>query len=212
MDRDPTLSTALKLLDRLENLQETWDKQHEESTLHLSAISNQLMQRSTTLTLAKEDQIPVLLLSKQPDLIPRLVAKQTMAVEEGLIGLRGCVERLELTVGSGMGALRRDAVAKAVTAFKDRRDGGDEGDEEASYRVLAVPVIVEVASWIDSMVAAYEKEVIVLRMLVEGLKVGTESNVEDVRKRFGEQSWIDLGWEVEVRERARVMKALMRRT
>ncbi|KAJ3096648.1 hypothetical protein HDU97_005710 [Phlyctochytrium planicorne] len=210
---DSTLSVGIKLMERMESLQETWEAHHDESVMHLAVISNLLHQRSTTLVVSKEDNVPTSLEANHPDIVPHLIAKQTISIEESLIALHTLVGKMELVVGSGMSALRRDAIAKAGTAFKDRKGPEEEGLNPSNLNSppLTVPVVVEMASWIDTMVTTYKQEILVLRNLVDGMDVSADGDIEAIRKRFGEQTFLDLGWEVEIKERTKALKALQKK-
>ncbi|KAJ3089979.1 hypothetical protein HDU96_003571, partial [Phlyctochytrium bullatum] len=161
--RDPTLPASLKLLDRFFAHQQSWEASHDLATLHLSAIANQLHQRSSTLELHRTHRIPLPLVLADPHIVSKLVARQMGAVEEAIEGIEDAVVGMEKTVAA-MGAVRREAVAKAQVAF-----AGKNGEEGA---MGMGPVAVEAASWIDGLVAGYERETTVLRMLVGEIKVG----------------------------------------
>ncbi|KAJ3044641.1 hypothetical protein HDV00_001567 [Rhizophlyctis rosea] len=222
----PTPTQTLKLLDRLLTLLDTHSSLHDKSTQYLDSIHNLTSQRTDTISFLPSPSAPTYhpstapaILHQFPDILPRLLAKQTRAIESALTHLHTTLTDIQACVRA-MGALKRDAIAKASVAVTSQQTVGP---------TQISPV--EAADWIDVIVGCYEKELAVKQQLIAHLElgsgegVGTGGNkgtskaggggnqgidIETVRIRWGLQSVLDFEKETDVRDRVRLMKMMER--
>ncbi|KAJ3049473.1 hypothetical protein HK097_009532 [Rhizophlyctis rosea] len=235
------LTQTLKLLDRLLTLLDTHASLYDTSIAYLDSITNLQGQRTdtrsflpatdpSTLSFFNTTSPPPPVQNPQvwhnprttpdivhafPDLLSRLIAKQTKAMERALGNLQSTLTDMQKNLAA-LTALRRDAVAKAQ-------------QHSTSLTADSSSISpVEAADWIDSIVAGYEREMNVRQQLLKHLELGdVESNVavggevskgqgngtarndiETVRTRWALQSAVDLEKETEVRDRVKLMKMM----
>ncbi|KAJ3415403.1 hypothetical protein HDV05_004997 [Chytridiales sp. JEL 0842] len=158
-------------------------------------------------------------LEKFPDLAGRLVMKLDVKMSESLEDVRRELGEMSSIV-KNLGALRRDSLSKATMALKEYQDlsnsrtsTGDRGGGDTAVGPLRghLPLIVEVADWIDGLASGYELEIKVLETLLRQIDLTSKegiSNVERIIKRWGEQTLLDLRWEQEVTERLKLLRTL----
>jgi hypothetical protein len=162
------------------------------------------------------------LIEKFPDLPGRLIIKLDLKMAESLQDVRKELEEMASIV-KVLAAIRRDALSKASTAMKEFQDGQMgtlsktsrsqvmASFEEASVLKGHLPLLVEVAGWIDGLVSGYEMEVGLLDTLLRQVNLSVKegvSNLDTILRRWGEQSLVDLRWEQEVSERVKLFRTM----
>ncbi|KAI8909344.1 hypothetical protein DFJ77DRAFT_513047 [Powellomyces hirtus] len=208
---DVETAAVIKLLDRLIALVSTWSERQDRACAFFDSVANIQSQREDTLTYlprtAKDNRMhqwmnpvttPTIVLDF-PDLVPRLLGKQTRALERSLENIQVELREFE-RVAASLEALRRDALYQLT--------GADSIPKEPSFHPASIS-FVEAASWIDEVGLQYRRELTAKQDMLASLNLGSETaNIQEIRDRWGLQSWINLQRETEIRDRLKLLKSM----
>ncbi|KAI8825724.1 uncharacterized protein EV422DRAFT_138449 [Fimicolochytrium jonesii] len=216
---DVESTTSLTLLDRLLTLLTTYHTTHDRTTSLLDSLANLQSQRNDTIPLLGATSPSTsgdrwwnsvttpLIVHEFPDLVERLLGKQTVAIEHTLKRLHDEMRGFEKVVGA-MDSLQRDAVFKLHEHIASAPNMTQAPPPHPAHITL-----LETVSWIDEFHTHLQREVGAKREMLRGLKFEMEGgNLQGVRDRWGLQSGWEMDREDEVRERVGLMKANRRLT
>ncbi|KAJ3157564.1 hypothetical protein HDU86_003216 [Geranomyces michiganensis] len=213
----PTTAQVLNLLDRLTLLITTWNEHHDNSCVYFDSAVNVQAQREDTQAYLPANSsaistgwmnpitTPALVLDF-PDLIPRLLGKQTRSLERSLHFIR--VETCECErVAESLAHLQKEAVHRlTVHQHQQQSQDGDIDDVVAVADPMSISM-QEAASWIDELSLQYRRELTAKQEMLASLDLRSETtNLQEVRDRWGLQTWIDLAREQEIRDRLKLLK------
>ncbi|KAI8590769.1 hypothetical protein BDZ88DRAFT_471770 [Geranomyces variabilis] len=210
---DANTALVLNLLDRLVALITTWNEHHDNSCVYFDSAVNVQSQRDDTQAYLPNSSKPAaagggregwmnpittpLIVLEFPDLIPRLLGKQTRSLERSLRLVRLETTRGCEQVAGSLDVLRREALHHLAAASNQPLDV-----DPSSIS------LEEAASWIDELSLQYHRELAAKHEMLAGLDLRSEtSNLQEVRDRWGLQTWIDLAREQEIRDRLKLLKA-----
>ncbi|KAJ3023001.1 hypothetical protein HKX48_004624 [Thoreauomyces humboldtii] len=204
-----TVSLASRLLPLLTNLSET----HDRTILYLDSVANLQAQRTDTRAYVSPPTTPAWMnpnttpkiVQEFPDLVSRMLGKQTRAQERALASLHEELRGLDQLV-TLLQVLRTEAVIAAQPTHSAPFD-----PTSAPFDPTHITP-VELAGWISELALQFGREVAAKRVLLDGLNLSEEAgNVQEVRDRWGSQSWINLERESEIRDRWKLMKSTLDR-
>ncbi|KAJ3181246.1 hypothetical protein HDU87_001375 [Geranomyces variabilis] len=204
---DSNTALVLNLLDRLVALITTWNEHHDNTCVYFDSAVNVQAQRDDTRAYLPDSSKPAVegwmnpvttpsIVLEFPDLIPRLLGKQTRSLERSL-HLLGLETRWCEQVAASLAALREEALHHLAAGSNQPLD-----IDPSSISVE------EAASWIDELSLQYHRELAAKHEMLASLDLRSEtSNLHEVRDRWGLQTWIDLAREQEIRDRLKLLKA-----
>ncbi|KAJ3186366.1 hypothetical protein HDU85_007806 [Gaertneriomyces sp. JEL0708] len=201
MEQDTAIT--VRLLAHLLNHIEAFTTHHAYSLSYLSSLTNITAQRQETKSFhsasgyANPTTTP-LILQEFPDLVPKLLAKQTLEISkmarllhDELREMQDVVDQMETLTEEGFEALQ-----------------STQGGRNENRNPAGIP-LVEAVSWLEEITVMYKQEMGMKANMLHILDTGCDSDkLQKMKTSWEALECVDLAKETEIRERLHLFKVL----
>lgn len=186
----------IKILDKLHTSIDNWQGVDEQCLSLLHAIANNESQRSQVMDLHKTE-CNTRITKEFPDLIPLLVKKQTVKIENLLSQFKSIFSQQLKPIVDQLYVLKREI---------DRLGAGIPISSTLIKTHPADISVLEAIEWVSDIVATYDQEYKVRKALIATFDLAKPDFLDQLVKRWEEQTCLDLTKELEVRDRWKLYK------
>ncbi|TPX30299.1 hypothetical protein SmJEL517_g06114 [Synchytrium microbalum] len=175
---------TVKQLEKFIQIIDTWSTLQETSIKLLSSISNiRLQQNAATILSSSKSLSTIPILAEFPDMLPRLLSKQTSKLESMYSDLKTRIMPEFASVVKTMKTNARDVVSKTPLVAQ----------EPLVETAVGLLRPLEVASWIDTLCIMYEREYRMKETLIVMLLSGDSelNGVDHILKRWKSEVHVD---------------------